>query len=200
MSVGLIFFTLADSEVSPNFNHTGVILISLALCADAVIGNVQEKAMVMYDAPNTEVVLYSYGIGFFYILFGLLISGGFFEAFSFCLQHPLKTYGYAVVFSLSGYFGILYVLTLVRLFGALVAVTVTTCRKAVTIVISFIFFTKPFSFTYVWAGLVVLLGIAINIYQKNKSKINYILWHIFSLALIKTQTLLYPRKQNVLEI
>ena len=34
----------------------GVILISLALCADAVIGNVQEKAMVMYDAPNGEVV------------------------------------------------------------------------------------------------------------------------------------------------
>ena len=54
-------------------------------------------------------------------------------------------------------------------------------------------------FRYVWAGLVVLLGISINIYQKNKSKINWILLHIFSVALIKSQTL-YPRKQKVLEV
>jgi len=62
MTIGLIFFTLADSTVQPNFNftggcdqqsshthhagvHTGVVLISLALCADAVIGNVQEKTL-----------------------------------------------------------------------------------------------------------------------------------------------------------
>ena len=35
---------------------SGVMLICLALCADAVIGNVQEKAMKAYKAPNTEVV------------------------------------------------------------------------------------------------------------------------------------------------
>ena len=63
MTIGLIFFTLADSTVQPNFNftggcgqqsnhsyytdvhNTGVVLISMALCADAVIGNVQEKTL-----------------------------------------------------------------------------------------------------------------------------------------------------------
>lgn len=34
----------------------GVTLISLALCADGVIGNVQEKAMKQHGARNTEVV------------------------------------------------------------------------------------------------------------------------------------------------
>ena len=34
----------------------GVVLISLALCADAAIGNVQEKTMKQYGASNTEVV------------------------------------------------------------------------------------------------------------------------------------------------
>lgn len=38
MTIGLIFFTFADQKVSPNFDPTGVILISLALCADAAIG------------------------------------------------------------------------------------------------------------------------------------------------------------------
>ncbi|OBS67711.1 hypothetical protein A6R68_03748, partial [Neotoma lepida] len=54
MSLGLIWFTLADSTIAPNFNLTGVMLISLALCADAVIGNVQEKAMKLHSASNSE--------------------------------------------------------------------------------------------------------------------------------------------------
>jgi hypothetical protein len=36
--------------------HVGILLISLALCADAVIGNVQEKAMKSYNSTNSEVV------------------------------------------------------------------------------------------------------------------------------------------------
>ena len=89
MSVGLIFFTLADSTVQPTFslygkfvtiihnlqlfftlsfvmktdlsltvNVVGVTLISLALCADAVIGNVQEKTMKQFQASNSEMVSY----------------------------------------------------------------------------------------------------------------------------------------------
>lgn len=38
-------------------------------------------------------------------------------------QHPVTTYGYAFFFSLTGYFGISFVLALIKLFGALVAVT-----------------------------------------------------------------------------
>ena len=34
----------------------GVILVSGALCADAVIGNVQEKQMKLHKASNVEVV------------------------------------------------------------------------------------------------------------------------------------------------
>lgn len=82
MSLGLIWFTLADSTVAPNFNVTGtrivvfvclffaavfseqfhcvvtsgVLLISMALCADAAIGNVQEKAMKLHNGSNSEMV------------------------------------------------------------------------------------------------------------------------------------------------
>jgi len=34
----------------------GVFLIFMALCADAVIGNVQEKTIKHFNAPNAEVV------------------------------------------------------------------------------------------------------------------------------------------------
>lgn len=59
MSLGLVLFSLADNEVSPNFDARGYAMISLALVADAVIGNVQEKAMRGYGAFNDEVVSYA---------------------------------------------------------------------------------------------------------------------------------------------
>ncbi|MBN3288295.1 S35B3 protein, partial [Polyodon spathula] len=170
MSLGLIWFTLSDSKVAPNFNVTGVLLISLALCADAVIGNVQEKAMKLHNGSNSEMVLYSYSIGFVYILVGLSCIGELGPAVAFCAQHPVKTYGYAFSFSLTGYFGISFVLALIKLFGALVAVTVTTGRKAMTIVLSFMFFSKPFTIQYVWGGLLVVFGIFLNVYSKNMDK------------------------------
>uniref|UniRef100_A0A673VKB6 Adenosine 3'-phospho 5'-phosphosulfate transporter 2 n=1 Tax=Salmo trutta TaxID=8032 RepID=A0A673VKB6_SALTR len=162
MSLGLIWFTLADSKVAPNFNATGVLLISLALCADAAIGNVQEKAMKLHNGSNSEMVLYSYSIGFGYILTGLLGAGGLGPAVAFCSQHPVTTYGYAFFFSLTGYFGISFVLALIKLFGALVAVTGT--ENIVTRL------SVPFPLRYLWGGLLVLFGIFLNVYSKNKDK------------------------------
>ncbi|XP_061661529.1 adenosine 3'-phospho 5'-phosphosulfate transporter 2 [Syngnathoides biaculeatus] len=170
MSFGLIWFTLADSKVAPNFNFTGVLLISLALCADAAIGNVQEKAMKLHNGSNSEMVLYSYSIGFVYILTGLFCVGGLGPAVAFFSEDPVKTYGYAFFFSLSGFLGISFVLALIKLFDALVAVTVTTGRKAMSIVFSFMFFTKPFTFQYIWGGLLVVFGIFLNVYNKNSER------------------------------
>ncbi|XP_004695633.1 PREDICTED: adenosine 3'-phospho 5'-phosphosulfate transporter 2 isoform X1 [Condylura cristata] len=170
MSLGLIWFTLADSTITPNFNLTGVVLISLALCADAIIGNVQEKAMKLHGASNSEMVLYSYSIGFVYILLGLTCTRGLGPAMAFCSQNPVRTYGYAFLFSLTGYFGISFVLALIKIFGALLAVTVTTGRKAMTVMLSFLFFAKPFTLQYVWSALLVVLGIFLNVYSKNLDK------------------------------
>ncbi|CAL1536027.1 unnamed protein product [Lymnaea stagnalis] len=193
MSVGLILFTLADNAVSPNFNTYGIVLISVALCADGAIGNVQEKTLKQYGASNGEMVLYSYGIGFIYILAGLVASNNLLPAFSFCQQYPIETYGYAVIFSVTGYLGLYIVLTLVTSFGALIAVTVTTCRKAVTIVLSFIFFTKPFTHQYLWSGLVVVLGIYLNLYSKNKTNWDAKIVHLLQkLGLSNRRKILEP--------
>lgn len=170
MTFGLIFFTIADQKASPNFNMVGVALISAALMADAVIGNVQEKMMREYKASNCEMVLYSYSIGFVYILIGEMVTGTFTPAFTYFNEHP-KVYLLSFLFSFVGYLGILFVLSMVKTYGALLAVTVTTFRKALSIIMSFIFFTKPFTLQYVWSGLLVLLGISLNIFNKNRNKL-----------------------------
>lgn len=59
-------------------------MISTALLFDAIIGNVQEKAMRDHRAPNNEVVFFSYGIGFLYLFAVLLVTGNLFSGFVFC--------------------------------------------------------------------------------------------------------------------
>ncbi|KAJ8958117.1 hypothetical protein NQ318_006046 [Aromia moschata] len=118
MCVGLTLFTLADSQLQPNFNTKGITMISLALLCDAVIGNVQEKSMKNYGATNAEVVLYSYALGFLYIFIVMLATGDLVDGILFFAQNPKKIYGYAFLFSITGYLGIQVVLTLVRTTGA----------------------------------------------------------------------------------
>merc|ERR1712083_919618 len=168
MCLGLILFLLADIEVSPNFNFTGVLMIGLALVADAVIGNVQEKTIKQFGASNSEVVLYSYAIGFVYLFFLVAVFTDIASAIHYCSYYPKQTYGYAFIFSITGYLGIQIVLSLVRQFGAFLAVTVTTFRKTLSIILSFIFFSKPFTIHYVYSGLLVLIGIYLSLYSKNK--------------------------------
>jgi adenosine 3'-phospho 5'-phosphosulfate transporter B3 len=54
---GLIIFTLADAQTSPNFNVLGVIMVSGALIMDSFLGNLQEAIFKMN--PATSQVLCS---------------------------------------------------------------------------------------------------------------------------------------------
>ncbi|XP_053607061.1 adenosine 3'-phospho 5'-phosphosulfate transporter 2 [Plodia interpunctella] len=166
MCVGLTMFTLADAKVSSSFNFIGVVVISSALLCDAIIGNVQEKTMKQYQATNNEVVFYSYIIASGYLLVFTGTSGILVDGFKYCAEKPVMIYSNIFLLSLGGYMGLQAVLTLVRISGATVAVTVTTMRKALSIIISFLFFAKPFVFQYVWSGMLVALAIYLNHYSK----------------------------------
>ena len=104
----------------------------------------------------------------------------------------METYGYAFLFSVTGYMGIQIVLSLVQSCGAFVAVVVTTCRKAVTIILSFIFFSKPFTSQYLFSGVLVLLGIYLNTYSKQSKE-------AFSLRRIYSSIRKCIRRQNRLQ-
>lgn len=180
MTIGLIFFILADVSVTPNFDYTGVALISLALAADAAIGNVQERTMKKLNAPNLEMILYSYAFGSIYIFIGLQIFGGILEPLKVSFSNP-EIFTTSLIFSLSGYVGLQFVLEMIRFFGAFTTVAVTTGRKALTIIISFLLFEKPFVMQYLWSGLIVIAGIFLNVYSRNRSKLSA-RWQIENLA------------------
>jgi adenosine 3'-phospho 5'-phosphosulfate transporter B3 len=53
--IGLILFTLADAQTSPNFSIIGVLMISGALIMDSLMGNLQEAIFTM-NPDTTQVI------------------------------------------------------------------------------------------------------------------------------------------------
>lgn len=53
--IGLILFTLADAQTSPNFSIIGVVMISAALVMDSFLGNLQE-AIFTLNPETTQVI------------------------------------------------------------------------------------------------------------------------------------------------
>lgn len=55
--IGLILFTLADANSSPNFNVIGIVMIVSALVMDSFLGNFQE-AIFTTSPETTQVYIY----------------------------------------------------------------------------------------------------------------------------------------------
>ena len=152
-------------------------MICTALVADAIIGNLQENVMKNHPrAINAEFIHFSYAIGFMYLLVCLCLTGNVISGYlAFASEKPLTSYGITLVYSISGYLGVQIVLTMVRQFGAFTAVAVTSMRKALSIAISFILFSKPFTLTYLVGGIIVLFGIYLNLVAKDKRNADMVL-------------------------
>lgn len=98
-----------------------------------------------------------------------MLFSGTFATPTTLFKHFGSTFAWSTLFGLSGYLGLQFVLLLVNHFGALLAVTVTTLRKSVTIVLSFLLFQKPFSVEYIWSGCLVVIGVLLSTYSKSQS-------------------------------
>ena len=167
--LGLTNFILADITVMPNFDYRGIILITISLISEACMENMQEHCMRNLGYSKLDLIFYSYLYGALLINYSLLLKGELLEYLNTCLEYPF-VFAQLLVYALTGYLGIQFVMEMIRNFGAFATVIVTTCRKVITICLSFLLFSKPFTMKYVWSGLVVVLGIGLNIYAKRDSR------------------------------
>ncbi|KAH9777680.1 adenosine 3'-phospho 5'-phosphosulfate transporter 2 [Citrus sinensis] len=135
---GLILFTMADAQTSPNFSLIGVLMISGALVMDSFLGNLQE--VIFTVNPDTTQHLYVYGV---------LV----FEA-------------------MATFVGQVSVLSLIALFGAATTAMITTARKAVTLFLSYLIFTKPLTEQHGTGLLLIAMGIILKMLPENKAPAN----------------------------
>ncbi|KAK8692815.1 hypothetical protein V6N13_070422 [Hibiscus sabdariffa] len=166
--IGLILFTLADAQTSPNFSIFGVIMISGALVMDAFLGNVQEAIFTINpDTTQTEMLFCSTVVGIPFLVVPMILTGELFRAWTSCYQHPY-VYGVLVFEAMATYVGQVSVLSLIAIFGAATTAMITTARKAVTLLLSYIIFTKPLTEQHGSGLLLIAMGIIMKMLPDNK--------------------------------
>ncbi|CAL5382873.1 unnamed protein product [Camellia sinensis] len=166
--VGLILFTLADAQTSPNFSVIGVLMVSGALVMDAFLGNLQEAIFTTNpETTQTEMLFCSTVVGMPFLIPPMLVTGELFKAWSSCSQHP---YVYAVLIfeAMATFVGQVSVLSLIAIFGAATTAMVTTARKAVTLLLSYLIFTKPLTEQHGTGLLLISMGILLKLLPDNK--------------------------------
>jgi len=167
------FFAIGEHEGNkslgvedPTLYAFGFFLSFFCVCVGAVQSNVVDKALRDYKASVSENMFMTNSIGALLVFVVVLVKEP--DAFAFFFGDwfylSLITFR-SVVFWL----GAVFYTTLVKHFGAVPAVAVTTCRKVLTVVSSFVFFSsdKPFGATY-FVALLFFFGAVACEFLKHK--------------------------------
>ncbi|CAH9077514.1 unnamed protein product [Cuscuta epithymum] len=169
--VGLILFTLADANTSPNFSMIGVMMISGALVMDSFLGNLQEAIFTLNpETTQMEMLFCSTIVGAPFLLVPMILTGEVFKAWKSCYQHPY-VYGVLVFEAMATFVGQISVLSLIAIFGAATTAMVTTARKAVTLLLSYLIFTKPLTEQHCSGLLLICMGILLKLLPETKPSV-----------------------------
>ena len=169
--IGLVGISLSDKYSKNQFNLFGVFLSTFSLICDAVASSIQEKALDMYGASQSEVITMLYFIGSIIIGIISLFSGQLIRGIKQCIIHPPMMI-YLGLFAFLGAIGVQFVYTLIKLFGSIIAVMVTSVRKSLTVCISYILFpNKKFTLYHLFSMFFIIFGIIMNTFiKKNKNE------------------------------
>ncbi|CAH8360110.1 unnamed protein product [Eruca vesicaria subsp. sativa] len=160
--LGLILFTLADAQMSPNFSMIGILMITGALIMDAFLGNLQEAIFTMNpETTQMEMLFCSTVVGLPFLFVPMVLTGELFRAWTACSQHPY-VYGVLVFEAMATFIGQVSVLSLIALFGAATTALITTARKGVTLLLSYLIFTKPLTEQHGSGLLLIVMGIVLK--------------------------------------
>ncbi|XVF14199.1 hypothetical protein REPUB_Repub09cG0037200 [Reevesia pubescens] len=168
--LGLILFTLADAQTSPNLSVIGVIMVTDALVMDSFLGNLQEAIFTMNPETTQKKMLFcSTVVGLPFLIPPMLLTGELFKAWNSCSQH-LYVYGVLVFEAMATFIGQVSVLSLIAIFGAATTAMVTTARKAVTLLLSYFIFTKPLTEQHGTGLLLIAMGMTLILLPVDHSK------------------------------
>ena len=152
---GLVLFAMADYTLDPlQFNPTGLLLVTGSVVADSILPNAQEH-LFRDGSSRLEVTVYSNLFSFIGMTIVTLMNGSL-SMFVRGLAANSQLATYFGVYTVLSYISISCYMTLVKRFGGVTAVLLTTARKAMTIILSFMLFPKGFSWLYVHGSLLVL--------------------------------------------
>ncbi|KAJ0110977.1 hypothetical protein Patl1_00350 [Pistacia atlantica] len=115
-----------------------------------------------------EMLFCSTVVGLPFLIPPMILTGELFKAWNSCSQH-LYVYGVLVFEAMATFIGQVSVLSLIALFGAATTAMVTTARKAVTLLLSYLIFTKPLTEQHGTGLLLIAMGITLKLLPDTQS-------------------------------
>ena len=187
--LGLIFFTLGDYRVSHPLNPLspvfaseleqqqeqeeqwrlvsnqikGTVCLLFSIILEAIYVNIQKKAMEGYQVSTLELVRSTSVFGTVVLAVVNVLVGEWSVAVDFCVQNGTVIL-WSVVFSVCCYGGVMCALEISDSYDPTTTALVTTTRKLVTIVGSFVLFPKPLTIMHVMGTVLIFAAILLERY------------------------------------
>lgn len=160
-------FGLGEAELEPDFHVLGLLLSLGCLLAQAVQNNTVDRLLRDYRANPHEVMLWSNAFGAAAVLLVTVCNGELLPAVGYFAASPLRA-GMLLLRCAFFYVGALLYTLLMREGGAVGAVFVTTMRKALTVIVSFVLFPKPWHVNYGIGSVLLLCAIACEFHGRGQ--------------------------------
>ena len=149
--------------------HVGVVVVLVSLVADAFHATSQDSLMRAHDASTLETMLFTNLFSSLLSLLVVLLTGELQPAVAYCLLHPISL-PLLVLRAAIIYAGVLCFLLLLKAHGAVTATAVTTVRKILSIIVSFLLFPKPWTNVYL-AGLAAFgAGLGLSVWSSGRER------------------------------
>lgn len=171
---GLILFAAADWRTTPSFHPIGLLLVILSVVADAILPNAQQAVFSRYQSSRLEVTLYTNVLTLAAYTVTTAVTGEIKALSDLVMDPPEDQSGllpyYIVLYTIVSYLAITAHMTVVRTYGGVAAIVVATARKGLTLILSFILFPKVFSWYYPAGACLVLGGLGVASWYRQKLK------------------------------
>lgn len=159
-TVGFAWNGGRDTSTS-NMVHIGIALLVVALASDALSSNMQQK-MMQEGAVNPMTMLARLNfVGFLGLLSFQTISGEASQILTGAQQEPMILV-YIVAVGLSLSVGAWANTILLNEAGAVFTICISTLRKALTIILSYIIFPKPLTYIHIGSAILLFVGLALS--------------------------------------
>lgn len=158
--IGISLFTLGDAHTKDTFSWVGLPLIVGGVIFDAATSNFEEKVFFRIESPasSAEVMCWSSFFGALYSVLVCYFQGELTSAVQHSRDHP-EFIPKALVSATCGYFSVIFVMNLIKQYGASVTEIAKSMRKVCTVLISFVLFPKAFCWQYPVGGVMVIISL-----------------------------------------
>ena len=168
LAAGITLFTMGDAYDSPRFDIRGLVLISIGFFSDAMTANFEEARLFKtHHCSQAEVMFFSSAFSAVWTLATMFGSNELFDALEHARENN-EVISWTILSSCLGYSSVVFVLLLIKRFGATNAEIVKSCRKVLSIIISFVAFGKTVGRLHVLGGGLFTLSVVLGVHIKTK--------------------------------